>query len=82
MALELHVERILLDNMSLEMMRQAVAMNAAFPQHRRAKLEASGNVTLQSVGAIAATGVDFISSGALTHSSTVFDVSLDVKKAD
>ena len=81
-ALALNVERILLDNMSLEMMRQAVEMNAALPQDRRAKLEASGNVTLQTVGAIAATGVDYISSGALTHSAIVFDVSLDVKKAD
>lgn len=78
-ALELNVERILLDNMSLEMMCQAVAMNAALPHDRRAKLEASGNVTLESVGAIATTGVDYISSGALTHSATVFDVSLDVK---
>jgi len=78
-ALALNVERILLDNMSLEMMSQAVEMNAALPQDRRAKLEASGNVTLQSVGAIAATGVDFISSGALTHSAKVFDVSLDVR---
>jgi nicotinate-nucleotide pyrophosphorylase (carboxylating) len=81
-ALALNVERILLDNMSLEMMRQAVAMNAALSPDRRAKLEASGNVTLQSVGAIAATGVDFISSGALTHSAPVFDISLDVKIPD
>jgi len=81
-ALELRVERILLDNMSLEMMRQAVAMNAVLSQDRRARLEASGNVTLQTVGDIAATGVDFISSGALTHSVTVFDVSLDVKIPD
>jgi len=81
-ALALNVERILLDNMSLEMMSQAVEMNAALPQDRRAKLEASGNVTLQSVGAIAATGVDFISSGALTHSAKVFDVSLDVRIPD
>jgi nicotinate-nucleotide pyrophosphorylase (carboxylating) len=77
-ALDLNVDRILLDNMSLEMMRQAVIMNAALPENRRAKLEASGNVTLQSVRAIAETGVDFISSGALTHSAKVFDVSLDV----
>jgi nicotinate-nucleotide pyrophosphorylase (carboxylating) len=81
-ALDLNVERILLDNMSLDMMRQAVAMNAALPQNRRSRLEASGNVTLQSVGAIAATGVDFISSGALTHSAKVFDVSLDVRIPD
>ena len=71
-ALELGVERILLDNMSLETMRQAVVLNAG-----RAKLEASGNVTLETVRAIAETGVDYISSGALTHSAKVFDVSLD-----
>jgi nicotinate-nucleotide pyrophosphorylase (carboxylating) len=69
-ALELGVERILLDNMSPEMMRQAVEMNAG-----RAKLEASGNVTLANVRKVAETGVDFISIGALTHSVEVFDVS-------
>jgi nicotinate-nucleotide pyrophosphorylase (carboxylating) len=70
-ALELKVERILLDNMTLDMMREAVALTA-----KRAKLEASGNVTLDTVRAIAETGVDYISSGALTHSAKVFDVSL------
>lgn len=69
-ALEQGVERILLDNMSPKMMRQAVAMNAG-----RAKLEASGNVTLANVRQVAETGVDFISIGALTHSAKVFDVS-------
>ena len=69
-ALELGVERILLDNMSTETMRQAVEMNAG-----RAKLEASGNVTLANVRQVAETGVDYISIGALTHSVTVFDVS-------
>ena len=69
-ALDLKVERILLDNMSIPMMRQAVEMNAG-----RAKLEASGNITLFNVRQVAATGVDFISVGALTHSVTVFDVS-------
>ncbi len=71
-ALALGVERILLDNMTLEMMREAVRMTAG-----RAKLEASGNVTLETVRAIAETGVDYISSGALTHSAKVFDVSFD-----
>lgn len=70
-ALALKVERILLDNMTLETMRQAVALNAG-----RAKLEASGNVTLETVRSIAETGVDYISSGALTHSAPVFDLSL------
>ena len=72
--LKLGVERILLDNMPVEMMREAVKMN-----NGRAKLEASGNVTLETVRAIAETGVDFISTGALTHSPKVFDVSLKWK---
>jgi nicotinate-nucleotide pyrophosphorylase (carboxylating) len=48
----------------------------------RAKLEASGNVTLDNVRAIAETGVDHISSGALTHSARVFDVSFELEKSD
>ena len=71
-ALRLRVERILLDNMSAEMMAEAVRMT-----NGQAKLEASGNVTLETVRTIAETGVDYISSGALTHSATVFDVSFD-----
>jgi nicotinate-nucleotide pyrophosphorylase (carboxylating) len=71
-ALALGVERILLDNMSIEMMREAVNICAG-----RAKLEASGNVTLDNVVEVAGTGVDFISVGALTHSPAVFDVSLE-----
>lgn len=74
-ALELGVERILLDNMSTEMMAEAVKIAAG-----RAKLEASGNVSLETVRAIAETGVDFISVGALTHSANVFDVSFDYVK--
>ena len=72
--LNLGVERILLDNMPVEMMREAVQLNDG-----RARLEASGNVTLETVRAIAETGVDFISAGALTHSPKVFDVSLKWK---
>jgi len=71
-ALELEVERILLDNMSVETMAEAVRITAG-----RAKLEASGNVNLETVAAIAATGVDYISVGALTHSARVLDISLD-----
>lgn len=71
-ALSLGVERILLDNMTLEVMAEAVHLTAG-----RAKLEASGNVTLERVRAIAETGVDYISSGALTHSAKVFDISFD-----
>lgn len=71
-ALEIGVERILLDNMSPEMMRQAVKIT-----NGHAKLEASGNVTLENIRQVAETGVDFISTGALTHSVKVFDVSFD-----
>ena len=74
-ALSLGVERILLDNMSVEQMSEAVALT-----NGRAKLEASGNVTLETVRRIAETGVDFISVGALTHSAKVFDVSFDYIK--
>lgn len=70
-ALELGVERILLDNMELEMIREAVRLNRG-----RAKLEASGTVTIENVREIAETGVDSISVGALTHSAKVFDISL------
>lgn len=75
-ALEMKVERILLDNMTTAMMREAVELNAGV-----AKLEASGNVTLATAREIAETGVDYISVGALTHSPQTFDVSLQwIKK--
>jgi nicotinate-nucleotide pyrophosphorylase (carboxylating) len=70
-ALSLGVDRIMLDNMDLNTMRKAVKITAG-----RSKLEASGNVTLASVRQIAETGVDFISSGALTHSAPVLDISM------
>ena len=70
-AIALGVQRILLDNMSLTNLKEAVKVTA-----RRAQLEASGNVTLETVASIAKTGVDYISVGALTHSAKVFDVSL------
>jgi nicotinate-nucleotide pyrophosphorylase (carboxylating) len=69
-ALGLDVARVLLDNMPIDTLRRAVQLN-----NGRAKLEASGNVTLENVPQIAETGVDFISVGALTHSPRVFDVS-------
>jgi nicotinate-nucleotide pyrophosphorylase (carboxylating) len=73
-ALALNVDRIMLDNMSLEMMTEAVRRTAG-----RAELEASGNVTLDTVADVAATGVDLISVGALTHSVRALDISLDIK---
>ena len=69
-ALELGIGRILLDNMTPETMREAVSVCAG-----RARLEASGNVTLENVRQIAEAGVDYISVGALTHSAKVLDVS-------
>ncbi len=68
------LDRILLDNMSTETMRRAVALNAG-----RVPLEASGNVTLETVSGIAATGVNFISVGALTHSVHALDLSMKVQ---
>ncbi|MEM6670888.1 MAG: carboxylating nicotinate-nucleotide diphosphorylase [Pseudomonadota bacterium] len=65
-------QNILLDNMTLDQMRQAVALTAG-----RATLEASGGVSLETVAAIAETGVDYISSGALTHSAKTLDIGLD-----
>jgi quinolinate synthase len=73
-ALELGVDRIMLDNMDLETMRQAVALTAG-----RVELEASGGITLQNVAAVAQTGVDYISVGALTHSAPALDISLDIE---
>ena len=67
------VDVILLDNMSLAELRSAVALSAG-----RIPLEASGGVTLETVGAIAATGVDFISAGALTHSPKAIDFSMEL----
>ncbi len=72
-ALAQPIDRILLDNMSLDQMRQAVEIAAG-----RIPLEASGNVNFDTVAAIAATGVDYISSGALTHSVRALDISLDI----
>jgi nicotinate-nucleotide pyrophosphorylase (carboxylating) len=71
-ALAAKADMIMLDNMSLEMMRQAVGLAAG-----RVPLEASGNMTLDRVRAVAETGVDFISVGALTHSAKAVDISLD-----
>ncbi|HEY4942410.1 MAG TPA: carboxylating nicotinate-nucleotide diphosphorylase [Rhizomicrobium sp.] len=71
-ALALGVDTILLDNMAPQMLNQAVALAKG-----RATLEASGNVTLASVRAIAESGVDYISSGAITHSAPSLDLGLD-----
>jgi nicotinate-nucleotide pyrophosphorylase (carboxylating) len=73
-ALVAHAEVLLLDNMTMHELREAVRLVAG-----RAKTEASGGVTLETVRAIAETGVDFISVGALTHSARSLDVSMEVR---
>ena len=72
-ALEACVDRVLLDNMSPALMVEAVALCRG-----RASTEASGGITLATIREVAATGVDFISIGALTHSVKSLDVSLEV----
>jgi nicotinate-nucleotide pyrophosphorylase (carboxylating) len=73
-ALAAGAPRLLLDNMTVEQLRAAVAQVAG-----RAKLEASGNVTLENIRERALTGVDFISMGALTHSAPALDLSLTLE---
>ena len=73
-AAECGVEYIMLDNMDDATMAQAVKIVAG-----RAKLEASGGITLERLKRIAALGVNFISAGALTHSVKAADISLDIK---
>ena len=72
-ALEAGVDVIMLDNMSCEMMRDAVAIT-----NGKALLEASGGITDETLREIAETGVDIISMGALTHSVKAFDISLKI----
>ncbi len=74
-ALELGVEIIMLDNMSNADMAEAVKIT-----NGRALLEASGNVTAETIRGIAETGVDIISLGALTHSVKAFDISMKIEK--
>ena len=73
------VDYILLDNMSPGELRKAVEMRgkASVP-----RLEASGGVNLETVGAIAASGVDFVSVGAITHSAVALDLGLDFVESD
>ena len=73
-ALHAGVDAILLDNMTLDELRSAVAIVGG-----RARLEASGGMTLENIRAVAETGVDEISVGALTHSARSLDVSLELK---
>lgn len=70
-ALDAGADIIMLDNMTPEMMKKAVAMAAG-----RAETECSGNITKENIKTVIETGVDYISSGALTHSAPILDVSL------
>jgi nicotinate-nucleotide pyrophosphorylase (carboxylating) len=72
-AIEAASTRILLDNMSIAQMKEAVAMSAG-----RVALEVSGGVSLEAMGNIARTGVDYISVGRLTHSAPVVDIGADI----
>jgi nicotinate-nucleotide pyrophosphorylase (carboxylating) len=73
-AVEAGADIVMLDNMNLEDMRKAVKSI-----HGRALIEASGGITLDNVRAVAETGVDFISIGALTHSVRALDISLELE---
>jgi nicotinate-nucleotide pyrophosphorylase (carboxylating) len=72
--LDAGVDQILLDNMSVGQMAEAVSITGG-----RAKLEASGGLTLERAAEVAATGVDFIAVGALTHSAPVMDIAMDLR---
>ncbi len=76
-ALEAGADIILLDNMPLEMLAEAVRIIGG-----KAITEASGGVTLDTIRGIAGTGVDLISVGAMTHSAVALDISLDIEQAD
>ncbi|MGF7186239.1 nicotinate-nucleotide pyrophosphorylase (carboxylating) [Desulfitispora alkaliphila] len=74
-ALDAGADVIMLDNMDLEIMRRAVEITS-----KRALLEASGNITLETVKQVAQTGVDIISVGDLTHSIKALDISLNIER--
>ena len=72
-ALEMKVDIIMLDNMNLEMMKEAVKIAKG-----KVLIEASGGITLEKLKEVAQTGVDFISIGALTHSVKALDMSMEI----
>jgi nicotinate-nucleotide pyrophosphorylase (carboxylating) len=76
-ALEAGADLILLDNMSLDSMRAAVAL--VHERGSSCRLEASGGLTLAGAAAVAATGVDYLAVGALTHSAPVLDIGVDLQ---
>ena len=67
-------DQVLLDNMDVETMREAVAIN-----NGRARLEASGGLSLEVARSVADTGVDYLAVGALTHSAKVLDIAMDLR---
>jgi nicotinate-nucleotide pyrophosphorylase (carboxylating) len=73
-ALDAGADLVLLDNMDTDLLREAVRATAG-----RARLEASGGLTLDNAAAVAATGVDYLAVGALTHSAPVLDIALDLR---
>ena len=73
-ALEAGATFLLLDNMDVDTMRSAVRLAAG-----RAELEATGGLTIERARAVAETGVDYLSVGALTHSATVLDIGVDLR---
>jgi nicotinate-nucleotide pyrophosphorylase (carboxylating) len=73
-ALAARVETVLLDNMATDDIREAVRRVSG-----RAKVEISGGVTLERIPELAATGADYVSVGALTHSAPAIDISLEIE---
>jgi nicotinate-nucleotide pyrophosphorylase (carboxylating) len=76
-AIEAGAGLILLDNMTVDQLQECVALGRA--SGRPVQFEASGGLTLDSAAAVAATGVDYVAVGALTHSAPVLDLGLDVQ---
>jgi nicotinate-nucleotide pyrophosphorylase (carboxylating) len=76
-ALDAGADLILLDNMSLDCMRASVAL--VRERGSSCRLEASGGLTVASAAEVAATGVDYLSVGALTHSAPVLDIGVDLQ---
>ena len=74
-AVDAGADLVLLDNMPVAAIRDAVTQIAG-----RAKLEASGGLSLESARAVAATGVDYLAVGALTHSAPALDIALDLRE--
>jgi nicotinate-nucleotide pyrophosphorylase (carboxylating) len=77
-AVDAGADLVLLDNMTVASMRAAVALVAAAGTGCR--LEASGGLTLATAAEVAATGVDYLSVGALTHSAPVLDIGVDLRQ--